>query len=67
MRAPHGRGDTVVTAGGRVLAVTGTAATIDDARAVAYRAADRITFEGKTYRRDIGAHAGSRGRSSRDR
>ena len=60
-------GDTVVTAGGRVLAVTGTAATIDDARAVAYRAADRITFEGKTYRRDIGAHAGSRGRSSRDR
>jgi phosphoribosylamine--glycine ligase len=50
-------GDTVVTAGGRVLAVTGTAATIDDARVVAYRAADRIAFEGKTFRRDIGAHA----------
>jgi phosphoribosylamine--glycine ligase len=51
------RGDTVVTAGGRVLAVTGTGATIDEARATAYRAADRITFEGRTYRRDIAAHA----------
>jgi phosphoribosylamine--glycine ligase len=49
------RGDTVVTAGGRVLAVTGTGTTIDKARAIAYRAADRITFEGKTYRRDIAA------------
>jgi phosphoribosylamine---glycine ligase len=47
------RDDTVVTAGGRVLAVTGTGATIEEARAVAYGAADRISFEGKTYRRDI--------------
>ena len=51
------RDDTVVTAGGRVLAVTGTGATIADARAVAYRAADHIAFEGKTYRRDIAAAA----------
>jgi len=51
------RGDTVTAAGGRVLAVTGTGATIDEARTVAYRAADRITFEGKTYRRDIAATA----------
>jgi phosphoribosylamine--glycine ligase len=51
------RGDTVVTAGGRVLAVTGTGATIADARAVAYRAADQIAFDGKTYRRDIAASA----------
>ena len=51
------RGDTVATAGGRVLAVTGVGATIDEARATAYRAADRITFEGKTYRRDIAADA----------
>jgi phosphoribosylamine--glycine ligase len=51
------RGDTVVTAGGRVLAVTGTGATIADARAVAYRACDHIAFEGKTYRRDIAATA----------
>ena len=50
-------GDTVVTAGGRVLAITGTGGTIGDARAVAYRAADRIAFEGKTYRRDIAAQA----------
>ena len=49
--------DTVVTAGGRVLAVTGTGATIEEARAIAYRAADRITFEGKTHRRDIAASA----------
>jgi phosphoribosylamine--glycine ligase len=51
------RGDTVVSAGGRVLAVTGTGPTIADARAVAYRAADRIAFDGKTYRRDIAAAA----------
>jgi len=51
------RGDTVVTAGGRVLAVTGTGATIDEARANAYAAAGRITFEGMTYRRDIAARA----------
>ncbi|MDH4111853.1 MAG: phosphoribosylamine--glycine ligase [Actinomycetota bacterium] len=50
-------GDTVVTSGGRVLAVTGMGATIEAARAEAYRAADRITFEGKTCRRDIAAHA----------
>ena len=51
------RGDTVVTAGGRVLAVTGTGATIADARSIAYAAADRITFEGKTDRRDVAARA----------
>jgi len=51
------RDDTVVTAGGRVLAVTGTGSTVAEARAVAYRAADHIAFEGKTYRRDIAATA----------
>ena len=49
------RGDTVTTAGGRVLAVTGIGATIDEARTTAYSAADRIMFEGKTHRRDIAA------------
>ena len=53
------RGDTVATAGGRVLAVTGVGATIDQARAIAYRAVDRITFDGMTHRRDIAAHASS--------
>jgi phosphoribosylamine--glycine ligase len=51
------RGDTVTTAGGRVLAVTGIGATIDEARTTAYSTADRIMFEGKTYRRDIAAAA----------
>ena len=48
----------LVTAGGRVLAVTGTGPTIERARSAAYEAADRITFEGKTYRRDIAARPG---------
>jgi phosphoribosylamine--glycine ligase len=43
----------VVTAGGRVLAVTGTAASIAGARAIAYDAAARIAFEGKTLRHDV--------------
>ena len=51
------RGDTVMTAGGRVLAVTGVGGTIEEARRTAYAATDRIMFEGKTYRRDIAAAA----------
>ena len=51
------RSDTVTTAGGRVLAVTGTGATIDEARGSAYTAAERIAFEGMTYRRDIAGRA----------
>jgi phosphoribosylamine---glycine ligase len=47
------RDGTVVTAGGRVLSVTGVAATLQDARAVAYEAAGRIVFDGLTYRTDI--------------
>ena len=48
------RDGAIVTAGGRVLAVTATGASVDDARSRAYRAADAITFEGKHMRRDIG-------------
>ena len=59
------RGDTLVTAGGRVLAVTGTGATINEARANAYAAVERITFEGKTYRRDIAARAARLGEEQR--
>jgi phosphoribosylamine--glycine ligase len=44
----------LVTAGGRVLNVVGRGAAPREARALAYRAADLITFEGKTLRRDIG-------------
>ena len=45
----------VVTAGGRVLVVAGRGATLSEAARQAYAAADRISFEGKTLRRDIGA------------
>jgi phosphoribosylamine--glycine ligase len=47
-------GGGVVTSGGRVLGVTARAASLADARARAYEAADRIRFEGKTFRSDIG-------------
>jgi len=47
-------GDRLVTAGGRVLVVTATGTTLSEAAARAYEAADRITFEGKHLRRDIG-------------
>jgi len=44
----------VVTNGGRVLGVTALGATLDEARAKAYAAAEKIRFEGKQLRRDIG-------------
>lgn len=43
----------VVTAGGRVLAVTALGDTVKAARARAYEAVSRIEFEGAHYRRDI--------------
>lgn len=49
------RNGEVVTSGGRVLGVTALGETLDEARAKAYAAADKITFEGKQLRRDIGA------------
>jgi phosphoribosylamine--glycine ligase len=47
-------GGDLVTAGGRVINVVGTAATADKARDRAYAAAAKITWEGVQYRRDIG-------------
>lgn len=44
----------VVTSGGRVLGVTATGRTHDEARAKAYENAGRISFEGMQYRNDIG-------------
>ena len=49
------RDGAVVTAGGRVLNVTALGADREAARRAAYAAADLITFDGKTYRRDIAA------------
>ncbi len=43
----------LVTAGGRVLCVVGHGDDIAAARAVAYRAAEAIHFDGRHYRRDI--------------
>ena len=45
--------DEIVTAGGRVLAVTALGSTIEAARARAYEAVSRIQFENCHYRHDI--------------
>lgn len=45
---------TVVTSGGRVLAVTGLGETLQKALDAAYQGVARISFDGKTFRRDIG-------------
>jgi phosphoribosylamine---glycine ligase len=47
------RGEEIVTAGGRVLGVTGLGDDREAARAAAYAAADMIAFEGAQLRRDI--------------
>ncbi|HTO87175.1 MAG TPA: phosphoribosylamine--glycine ligase [Thermoanaerobaculia bacterium] len=49
-------GDRLITAGGRVLVVTAMAPTIVEAAGLAYQASDKIEFDGKQLRRDIGAH-----------
>ena len=47
----------LVTSGGRVLGVTATADTLKEAQQEAYALADRIDFENKYCRRDIGERA----------
>jgi phosphoribosylamine--glycine ligase len=47
----------IVTAGGRVLGVTGLGATPGEARDRAYAAAERIRFDGRQFRSDIAARA----------
>jgi phosphoribosylamine---glycine ligase len=47
-------GEKVVTAGGRVLAVTARAATLAEAVTQAYAGVARVTFEGAHYRTDVG-------------
>jgi phosphoribosylamine--glycine ligase len=51
------RGGELVTAGGRVLNVTGLGATADEARRRAYEGARLISFDGKQMRTDIAARA----------
>jgi phosphoribosylamine--glycine ligase len=55
-------GDRLVTNGGRVLNVTGVGETVAAARIEAYKAADRIVFEGMRRREDI-ALAAAEGRT----
>jgi phosphoribosylamine---glycine ligase len=52
----------VVSAGGRVLAVSGLGTTIGNARDRAYAAVERISFEGMHYRTDIAARAAQEAR-----
>jgi len=47
----------LVTSGGRILNVTGLGTTLEEARARAYDACERVSFEGVRYRRDIAAKA----------
>jgi phosphoribosylamine-glycine ligase len=50
-------GDSIVTAGGRVLGVTAAAPSLDAALAKVYAAIGKIEFEGMHFRRDIAASA----------
>jgi phosphoribosylamine--glycine ligase len=53
----HMEGGRVVTAGGRVLSVTGFAPTLQRAANFAYSAVECIDFEGRQFRSDIGHRA----------
>jgi phosphoribosylamine--glycine ligase len=57
-RDAHGA---LVTAGGRVLAVTGTGRTFEEAHARSQSYASAVEFHGKQYRRDIGWRESARG------
>jgi phosphoribosylamine--glycine ligase len=48
---------TIVTSGGRVLGVTATADTLDEAVVKAYRACEAVSFENMHMRSDIGQRA----------
>lgn len=51
------RNDAVVSAGGRVLCVTGLGDSVRAAQSNAYRAIEGISFDGMQFRRDIGHRA----------
>ncbi len=59
-KAGHGQksvGEKIVTAGGRVIGITALGPSAESARAGAYAAAQKISFEGMQLRRDIAANA----------
>lgn len=47
-------GDSIVTAGGRVLGVTALGDNLDSAARLAYKGVEKISFKGAHYRKDIG-------------
>lgn len=51
-------GDSLVTSGGRVLGVTATADSLEQALDLAYAGVEKIHFDKMHYRRDIGGHIG---------
>jgi phosphoribosylamine--glycine ligase len=51
------QGKSTVTNGGRVLGITALGDNLEGARDKAYKMAAKITYEGKKYRKDIGAKA----------
>ena len=53
--ATEAKDGAIVSAGGRVLGVTATAPTLTGARAGAYEAVGRLSFEGAQHRSDIGS------------
>jgi phosphoribosylamine--glycine ligase len=53
----------ILTAGGRVLGVTSTGASLEEALGRCYEAAQKISWEGMQYRRDIGKFAAVRGQA----
>lgn len=55
----------ILTNGGRVIDVTALGATFEEARNLAYAACEKLDFEGKTLRHDIGLRA-LKGRSAWD-
>lgn len=50
-------GDDIVTAGGRVLCVTGLGESVTQAQAQAYKSLNEVSYEGMFYRKDIGYRA----------
>ena len=54
-------GNSIYTNGGRVLAVTSVADSLEKARDKVYSEIDKIKFEGAHYRKDIGYRAFNRG------
>ena len=47
-------GDTILTNGGRVLAITSFGKDIEDGLSKSFANAEKISYEGKYYRKDIG-------------